>query len=451
MKPLPYLKVLFALNLANGIRAQSAKPVHQLVFSAGTIENILKLVLGNLWLQLDQTGDASHAQTITSKHTICVAATPAEIAACTASCKLNNIGNPDLIKACVNGCRDNRDCHQECGPHSTANFIRFGGAMKALLTKNCTTPTDSCPNCILNDSTPLVDDIDATGLIPNPVVSNLDIGIGTISCTLTRFTVNLNVTGTPDYDQLVTTDLSPSQGIHINIKGNADSPTLKCTGAISTDLTFQNPNFDFYLNPSVTKHKANWAVSGAFHSGDSRVDNNVNSLLGTFLSNPNNTASVSKGVTDWMAQQISIQNNEDVDDLVSIVTTTDAVTVSYTTKCVNDVCTCGASCNGLHFCDPNYWTSAGPGLICMGGEVCLTSGDCCTPSCFSNGCGSDGCGGTCGTCAAGLMCSAKRCVPCTEGPCNHICSKTVCGTWCGTCRPGFVCGYGGCQDSRGPQ
>lgn len=459
MKSSSYLNVILALAVANVPGVQSAKPIHQLVFTAGQIAEDLKLILGNLWLQIDQTGDPSHAQTITSAYTVCVAATQAEIAACNANCRKEANGDSNLLKECVNGCDASQDCHQQCGTHSTANFVKFGGAMKLLLTKNCTVPTDSCPNCALYSTTPLVDDYDATMLVPNPIVSGLGIGIGAISCTLTRFTINLNISGNPDYDQLVTTDLSPSQGLHINIKASADSPTLKCTGAIGIDATLHNSNFDFFFNPSVTNHKAAWAASATFHTDvsdalegvydlDSTVEGKVNDLLSAFLGNPNNTASISQGLTDWMVNQISVQNEEDVDDIVSIVTTAASITVSYTPKCVDGVCTCSTSCNGAHYCAPNYWANAGPGLTCTTGQVCLATGDCCTPSCLPNGCGSDGCGRSCGTCAVGTVCSGKSCVACTEGACNHICSKTACETWCGTCKPGWVCGDGGCQDSR---
>ena len=449
MKSFYYFNVILALVVANVPTAQSTKPINQMVIGVDDISLDLSLILGDLWLQIDQTGDPSHAQAITSTYTACVPATQAEIAVCAANCRADYIGDSSLIKECVIGCSANQDCHQECGSHSTANFIKFGSG-KSLLTKNCTAPTDSCPSCVVGSNIPVFNDYDATSLVPNPIISGHDIGIGAISCKLTRFTINLNVTGNPGYDQLVTTELLLGQGIHINIKANADSPTLECTGAVSIGTTFHNPNFDFYLNPSVTNHKAAWAVSSTFHTDNSQAESQVNSLLASFLTNPNTTASISQGLTNWMAQQVLIRNGDEVDDLVSIATTAAAITVLYTPKCVAGVCTCGTSCNGAHYCAPNYWNNAGPGLTCAAGQLCLASGDCCAPSCSANGCGSDGCGGSCGTCAAGKMCSGKVCVPCIEGSCNHVCSKTPCGTWCGTCRPGWVCGYGGCQDSRGP-
>lgn len=449
MKSFYYFNVILALVVANVPTAQSTKPINQMVIGIDDISLDMSLILGDLWLQIDQTGDPSHAQAIISTYTACVPATQAEIAVCAANCRADYIGDSSLIKECVIGCSANQDCHQECGSHSTANFIKFGSG-KNLLTKNCTAPTDSCPSCVVGSNIPVFNDYDATALVPNPIISGLGIGIGAISCKLTRFTINLNVTGNPGYDQLVTTELLLGQGIHINIKANADSPTLECTGAVSISTTFHNPNFDFYLNPSVTNHKAAWAVSSTFHTDNSQAESQVNSLLTSFLTNPNTTASISQGLTNWMVQQVLIRNGDEVDDLVSIATTAAAITVLYTPKCVAGVCTCGTSCNGAHYCASNYWNNAGPGLTCAAGRLCLASGDCCAPSCSANGCGSDGCGGSCGTCAAGKMCSGKVCVPCIEGSCNHVCSKTLCGTWCGTCRPGWVCGYGGCQDSRGP-
>src|SRR5262245_43760088 len=138
MSSLSHQPLLLALAVCVAVMpgAFSAKPDRQLTITLGDMEYQLQLLLGGLRLQVDQTDDPSHAETITSTYTVCDA--PA-------------------------------DCHQECGAHSTPNFVKFGGAAKDLLRKNCTAPTDSCPRCTLGTRTPVLDDVDVSALVPRPI------------------------------------------------------------------------------------------------------------------------------------------------------------------------------------------------------------------------------------------------------------------------------------------
>ena len=426
--------------------ALAAKPVRQLVITADQLAVDLKLLLGDLWVQIDQSNDASHAQTIASTYTVCVPATVGEKSQCKENCRLRAGDDINLMKACIAGCDTNQDCHQECGNHQTANFVRFGGAFNQLLTKTCNAPSDSCPRCTPNSNTPLVDDQDITYVVPNPVVPNKDIGIGTISCKLTRFSVKLPISGNPDYDALVTTDLSPEKGLHIRVKAAADSPSLRCSGAVPLEATLQNPTVDFYLRPTVVNHKASWAASAYFSahvlwalqafSLDGVVADNVNAVLAGYLAA--SQAKINAGMTGWIVGQIATQKGDKVDDIVSITTSTTQIVVSYTPQCDGTTCGCGQSCGWFHACDAQYWNASAPAPTCPRGQVCLGTGDCCQPKCGPGSCGDDGCGRSCG-----------GCVKCDEGPCTGACHKTACGTWCGTCKPSYYCDTGGCKDSRG--
>src|SRR3569833_505248 len=451
---------VIALQAAHNVpEALAAKPVKQLVLAAESLKFDIQLLLGDLWLQLDQTGDASHQQALSSRYTVCTPATAAEKAACRSNCHKENDGDPTLLKMCIDCCNANHDCSQTCGDHKTAIFVKWGGAMKQVLYKNCTNPADTCPRCTQWAATPLVEDYDATYLVPNPVVVQ-DVGVGSDSCRLTRFSINLPIRGDPDYSALVAVDLSAAQGLHINIKATADSPSMRCTGALPIDATFQNPNFDLYFKPSVVNHRAAWAASASFHTHvsyigdwlkniDDTVTGKVNGILNGWLAS--NQAAISKGLTGWLADQIKTNYNDNIDDITAITVTPTTLTISYTPKCIDGsgcAGTCETSCDGAHYCEPNFWDDPSPRAKCTAGQVCLASGTCCSPRCGPDRCGDVGCGKSCGACGSGLICKANTCVSCNEGSCNHICKKTSCGTWCGTCKPGFFCDTGGCKDSR---
>jgi hypothetical protein len=305
MKSLPCLGVVIALGITNWAAAQSTKPVRQLVYKYANIDEDWKNILGNLWLQVDETGDPSHLKTITSTHNVCVSGTQAEKSACVLRCFKEFQGDPVARTNCVNGCQVIQDCQQQCGAHPTANFVTFGAFAKDFLTKNCSSPTDTCPPCVVNGTATLFGDYDATALVPNPLIGPEFIAdLGYETCYLSRFTVNLTVTGSPDVNDLVTTELLPGKGIHINIKASADSPTIKCGGAVAFDATLHQPNFDFYLDPSVTNHKAAWAASSQFHTDvsdavdhvvdlNSVVEGVVNGYVASFLNNSNTAADIS--------------------------------------------------------------------------------------------------------------------------------------------------------------
>ena len=243
----------------------SSKPVHQFTITPGDLSTTLRLLLGDLWLQLDQTNDPSHTQNITSNYIACTPLTTAEKAACLTDCRNQFAGNPDMYKMCVAKCNSLQDCNKQCGLHATADFLQFGGVVKQFFQKTCNVTTDSCPRCTPGSKVPAVDDYDASNLVPSPIFTK-NIGIGDISCTLTRFAIDLGVSKTPGYDGSVTLDFSPTQGIHLNIKAQADSPTMKCHGALSVDATLQNPYFDIFFKPSFSKHRVSWAVSASFHA-----------------------------------------------------------------------------------------------------------------------------------------------------------------------------------------
>jgi hypothetical protein len=453
---LPYNCLILALAvLANVPGALPAKSTRTLTITADSIWGTLRAMLGNLEFQLDQTNNPTHTQTITSSHVVCAAALDAEKAACRANCKRDLAGDPTLYKMCIAGCDVLQDCHTECGMHATASFIKFPGAMKQALTKTCSVPTDTCPRCKPGDNVSVVDDYDASTLLPVPLFRQ-DIGIGPIVCDLTRFGVNLSLSRTPGFDESVTVQFTPTQGLRMNIKAFADDPTLKCHGTIGIDATLRSPNFDFYIKPSVTKHLVSWAVSAAFHAhvdyefdSSNNLDSTVSDKVGGIMAQAiqNNQDSLNKGLTAWLLRQISVLNKDEVDDVTSFAFSSTSMIVSYTPKCVNGACSCTQSCNGANICEPNYWDDHSPRHNCTASQVCLPSGDCCQPSCGA--CGDDGCGKTCpNTCPVNTVCSSKKCVPCDEGPCNTACKKTKCGTWCGTCKPGFFCDVGGCKDSR---
>lgn len=472
MQPSTYTRSTLALTvllwLVTGAFAKSpVKPIHQFSLSKGDLDTQLRLLLGDLRLQLDQTKDPTHASEITSLHQVCIPATTGEKAACAARCRIDFASDNILMKNCINGCNANQDCKTVCGVHNTADYIKFGGAMKVLLVKNCTNVADSCPPCTLgNTRTPLVDDYDATSLLPVPLLGPVAIPvIGSISCDLTRFGIDLSVVTTPGFDESVTTDLTPDKGYHIAIKAFADAPTLKCHGAISADATLQNPLFDFYIKPVLTApHRISWSVTAQFHahvayslssvhSLDSTVSTEVTSVITSAIAS--HQSQIDQALTAAVQSQIATRNNGDqVDDITTIVVSAESISFTYTPLCIApDVCPCTTSCNGLHLCDPNYWTSpTSTGITCPPGSPCLANGTCCTPVCRASGCGDNGCGGSCGICPAGKVCNArtKTCSPCDEGSCVHPCLRTACGTWCGTCKIGFACQEGGCVDDRGP-
>ncbi|KAK3370068.1 hypothetical protein B0H63DRAFT_514267 [Podospora didyma] len=458
------LAVQMALNVPGVF---SAKPVHQLKISIDDIKLQLSYILGNLWVQTDQSNNPSHLQTISSTYTACVPATAAHKNACRLQCRKDFAGDPTLLKMCINGCNALQDCSQRCGAHPTANFVRFGDTMKLLLTKKCTNPASSCPPCTVGQQTPLVDDQDLSYLLPVPLFRK-GIGIGNVVCDLTRFAINLNNTsGSTQYNDHLTAELTNQQGLHLNIKATADDPTLTCRGALGNfPATLRNPNFDIYLLPSwnPATHRIAWAVSAAFHAHvnyrfeltnnlDAELANKVNDMLNGYINR--NKAQIERSMTAWLLNRIQARFGEEVDDFTGIsVSASSGMVISYTPVCVNGACSCDKSCNGAHICEPDYWDNPAGRLTCSGaGQVCLSpGGTCCTPNCGGGNCGSDGCGRSCGTCPFGQLCGANhRCQACDPGPCNHICSQTKCGTWCGMCKPGLVCDEGGCEDSRLPR
>ena len=74
----------------------------------------------------------------------------------------------------------------------------------------------------------------------------------------------------------------------------------------------------------------------------------------------------------------------------------------------------------------------------------------CTPNCVGKTCGADGCGASCGTCAAGQVCSNGNCVDsstCVGSCAGKQCGDNGCGASCGTCPVGEVCSNGICMKS----
>jgi hypothetical protein len=75
----------------------------------------------------------------------------------------------------------------------------------------------------------------------------------------------------------------------------------------------------------------------------------------------------------------------------------------------------------------------------------------CHPSCNKKECGWDGCGGSCGTCAAGLVCNAGICGPCVPDCAGRVCGPDGCGGSCGSCPAGQACSttFGLCESGGG--
>jgi hypothetical protein len=89
MKSYTYLHSIFALaiHISNVPEAFSAKPVHQLVITHGDFDTQLRILLGDLQLQLYQTNDPSHALKLTPSFLVCVPATEARKNACRTDCR----------------------------------------------------------------------------------------------------------------------------------------------------------------------------------------------------------------------------------------------------------------------------------------------------------------------------------------------------------------------------
>jgi len=80
---------------------------------------------------------------------------------------------------------------------------------------------------------------------------------------------------------------------------------------------------------------------------------------------------------------------------------------------VPGICQAGVSCSAW---GPNEnqrsctYTNKPAGTPCgTNGQVCTSSGTCCTPNCAGKVCGDDSCGGSCGTCDYGLCASGTKC------------------------------------------
>src|SRR4051812_14706415 len=71
MKLLSVQCVLVSLAVFSVPEVLRAKPVRQLKISIQDIKLQLSFILGNLWVQTDQTNDPSHRQTISSTYTLC--------------------------------------------------------------------------------------------------------------------------------------------------------------------------------------------------------------------------------------------------------------------------------------------------------------------------------------------------------------------------------------------
>src|SRR3569833_4614373 len=129
---LPAYNICYVIALQAALNvpeALAAKPVKQLVLAAESLKFDIQLLLGDLWLQLDQTGDASHQQSLSSRYTVCTPATAAEKAACRSNCHKENDGAPTMLKMCIDGCFVFLVCCLSCGVFFFANFVKWGGAM----------------------------------------------------------------------------------------------------------------------------------------------------------------------------------------------------------------------------------------------------------------------------------------------------------------------------------
>lgn len=128
-------------------------------------------------------------------------------------------------------------------------------------------------------------------------------------------------------------------------------------------------------------------------------------------------------------------------------------TCAYTFDCtVDDGCCIGEFCHRRDCQDDGSCSElvfdcnqhGNQGSCCEAGEVCLTDGSCCAPTCDGVPCGgSDGCGGVCG-CPEGLSCLNGGCFRMFQSCVGvHACDS------CGGCRCGtdLASGLTACMNS----
>lgn len=401
--------------------AVSAKPVRS--YTIQSVSFLLTSVMTDLYLQLDQTGDSSHGATIQTFGDACVPATPAEKAACRASC-IDNAGNdPNWLKRCTDACDALTDCTPGvCGGRFTYDYVHFG---TPAVQKKCTSPSDSCPACTPGQQVSALTDVDLTPFIPSPVFGKTVDVIGPVSCWLDTFGVDLRTTN-PNFnfgDWVSFDGASAAYYPYVfHVKAFASAPTVRCNAA-DLKMNLVNPSFDFRMAAVAVNHHATLDVEASFNAHvdyaaswiidlDDTVAGKVNGALNGVLKR--NADAINQQFEKLVFAKIKDATGDDIDDLRDIHFDGDNLVVQYTPLCVDGVCSCTPDCSSRS-CgpDPHCGTECGP---CKYGTCDANAGVCqCTPTVTSCAglCGnvSDGCGHTlyCPPCSCTPSCAGKKC------------------------------------------